>query len=196
MPTFDLRGIKIAKYTNTNGVLSYDTPVPVGDAMSANLELQFAEAKLYAEGSLAEYAKDITGGTISIGVKYIQDTAQMDMFGTTEVTRTVGTKTIKSRKTGKDTQGNYVGIGFFAPDKIDGATKFTAIFIYKALFGEPAMSLETKGDSIKFQTPTTSGMFLTADDAAGSMKEVAVCDTSADAVAWIAQLFSSGGAVE
>ena len=34
MPTFDLRGIKIGKYTNTDGTITYDTPVSMGDAIA------------------------------------------------------------------------------------------------------------------------------------------------------------------
>ena len=39
MPTFDLRGIKIGKYINTDGTITYDTPVSMGDAMSVELNL-------------------------------------------------------------------------------------------------------------------------------------------------------------
>ena len=69
MPTFDLRGIRIGKYKNTSGTVTYETPTEVGDAMNANIELKFAEGRLYAEGRLAEYIKLATGGTISIAVK-------------------------------------------------------------------------------------------------------------------------------
>ena len=66
MPNFDLRGIKIAKYVNTAGTITYTGPVSVGDAIECNLELKFAEGRLYAESALAEYMKLANGGTISI----------------------------------------------------------------------------------------------------------------------------------
>lgn len=48
----------------------------MGDAMSVELNLTAAEGRLYAESRLAEYKKLITGGTASVGVKYITDAAQ------------------------------------------------------------------------------------------------------------------------
>ena len=66
MPSFDLRGIRAGKYKNTSGTVTYTEPTDVGDAMSAQLELKFAEGRLYAESKLAEYIKLATGGTISL----------------------------------------------------------------------------------------------------------------------------------
>lgn len=80
MPQFDLRGIKIAEYINTSGTISYDNAQSVGDAMNVNLDLRYAEGRLYAESTLAEYLRKATGGTISIGVKYIPEDAQKLMY--------------------------------------------------------------------------------------------------------------------
>ena len=86
MPEFDLRGIRAGKYVNTNGVVTYTGVQKVGDAMTANLELRYAEGRLYAESSLAEYLKKAVGGTISLGVKYIPAAAQKLLFGSRENT--------------------------------------------------------------------------------------------------------------
>lgn len=103
MPNFDLRGIKIAKYVNTSGTITYTGPQSIGDAMECNLELKFAEGRLYAESALAEYMKLATGGTISIGAKYIPAAAQTAMYGCAASTRTANTKTITGLKyTAKD----------------------------------------------------------------------------------------------
>ena len=76
MPSFDLRHIYVAPYQNNNGTVSYGTAISAGDAMTVAMELRFAEARLYAESTLAEYIRKATGGTISMGVKYIPDDAQ------------------------------------------------------------------------------------------------------------------------
>ena len=81
MPQFDLRGIKIAKYVNTAGTISYTDAQQIGDAMNANIELRYAEGRLYAESTLAEYMRKAVGGTISLGVKYIKTAAQQLLFG-------------------------------------------------------------------------------------------------------------------
>lgn len=192
MPTFDLRGIKIGKYTNTDGTITYDTPVSMGDAMSVELNLTAAEGRLYAESRLAEYKKLITGGTASVGVKYITDAAQKLLFGMSENTRNVGTNTPQKslKATAKDI-AKYVGMGFYAPDAIDGTDKYTAVFVYKVLFGAPGYVYATKGDSITFQTPTTTGEFLADDSEDKNIMEIAILASESDAVAWINKCFGA-----
>ncbi len=192
MPTFDLRGIKIGKYTNTDGTITYDTPVSMGDAMSVELNLTAAEGRLYAESRLAEYKKLITGGTASVGVKYITDAAQKLLFGMSENTRDVGTNTSQKslKATAKDI-AKYVGMGFYAPDAIDGTDKYTAVFVYKVLFGAPGYVYATKGDSITFQTPTTTGEFLADDSENKNIMEIAILASESDAVAWINKCFGA-----
>ena len=114
MPEFDLRGMKVAKYNydKTQKKISYDTPMSMGDAMTANLELKFAEGRLYAESALAEYMKKVTGLTVSQGVKYIPDATQKLLFKAYELSRSVGSSspsTVKSMAYGKSSTGQYVG---------------------------------------------------------------------------------------
>jgi phi13 family phage major tail protein len=192
MPTFDLRGIKIGKYINTEGTITYESPISMGDAMSVELNLTAAEGRLYAESRLAEYKKLITGGTASVGVKYITDAAQKLLFGMSENTRNVGTNTSQKslKATAKDI-AKYVGMGFYAPDAIDGTDKYTAVFVYKVLFGAPGYVYATKGDSITFQTPTTTGEFLADDSEDKSIMEIATLASESDAVAWINKCFGA-----
>jgi phi13 family phage major tail protein len=192
MPTFDLRGIKIGKYINTEGTITYETPISMGDAMSVELNLTAAEGRLYAESRLAEYKKLITGGTASVGVKYITDAAQKLLFGMSENTRNVGTNTSQKslKATAKDI-AKYVGMGFYAPDAIDGTDKYTAVFVYKVLFGAPGYVYATKGDSITFQTPTTTGEFLADDSEDKNIMEIAILASESDAVAWINKCFGA-----
>lgn len=199
MPQFDLRGIKCAKYVNTAGTITYTDVQDVGDAMTANLELRFAEGRLYAESTLAEYIRKATGGTISLGVKYIKDNAQKLMFGKRAKSKSVSyknssgttvTATVNSLAIGGKDEGVYVGIGFYAPDMVDGVKKYTAVIIYKCLFGPPSMSLQTAGESIVFNTPTTSGDCMASDAATKDIFESAVCDSEAEAVAWVAAMLA------
>lgn len=184
MPAFDLRYINVAEYVNTDGVISYGARKPFGDAMGVNLELKHAEGRLYAEGKLAEYIKLATGGTISVATKYIPQETQILLFGAKEHTRTVGSKEIKSILHTTSDVSPYVGLSCYAPDKIDGVNKYTAVFVSKVSFGPPSMAFETKGQNIVFKTPTTTGEFLADDSTDEVLIEVAVCDTAAEAKAW------------
>lgn len=195
MPQFDLRHIYCAKYVNTDGTISYTDAQQIGDAMNANIELRFAEGRLYAESTLAEYMRKAVGGTISLGVKYIKSAAQQLLFGMRSKTRSItytpegGTATTVSVSGlaigGKD-EGVYVGVAFYAPDMVDGERKYTCVLVKKALFGPPSMSLQTAGENIVFNTPTTSGEFL-ADDSTGlELLETAIVDDEQAAIAWVA----------
>ena len=195
MPQFGLKGIKCAKYVNTSGTISYTDAQKVGDAMTAQLELRYAEGRLYAEDTLAECMKKAVGGTISLGVKYIETAAQKLMFGMRENSRNItyiptgttvtATATAKSLVIGGHDEGVYVGIAFYAPDMVDGVRKYTCVLIRKALFGPPSMSLQTAGESIQFNTPTTSGEFLADDSSDQNLFEVVIVDDENEAKAWI-----------
>lgn len=202
MPQFGLRSIYAAKYNNTNGVIGYSDIQHVGDAISANLELRYAEGRLYAEDMLAEYMRKAVGGTISIGVKYIKQAAQQLLFNSKTKARTIsytptgGTATsitATSMVTGGEDEGQYVGVAFFAPDMVDGVEKYTCVLVKKALFGPPSMSLQTMGESITFNTPTTSGEFLADDSATHDLLEVAIVDNIEAAKAWVQTVLGGSG---
>ena len=189
MAKYDLRYIQCAKYVNTNGVITFTDKQKVGDAMTANIELRIAEGRLYAESCLAEYIRKCTGGTISLGVKYIKEAAKKLMFGLTEKTRSItptgGTATsVTSLVTKRSTVGNYVGVSFYTPALYDGVEKYDCIFIGKCMFGEPSETLQTAGDTIQFNTPVTNGEFLADDSEDGQIKEAVTVDTEALAKAW------------
>jgi len=194
MPQFDLRGIHCAKYNNNDGAITYTNVQEVGDAMTATLEMRFAEGRLYAESTLAEFMRKATGGTIALGVKYIKNAAQQLMFGSTSKTRSItsggSSQNVSSLVLGAKSTPAYVGVSFYAPDMIDGVEKYTCVFASKCLFGPPSMTLQTAGENIQFNTPTTSGEFLASDAASQDMLEVAVCDTEAAAIAWCAAVLA------
>ena len=195
MPQFDLRHIYCAKYVNTAGSISYTSPQQVGDAMTANIEVRYAEGRLYAESTLAEYMRKAVGGTISLGIKYIKDSAQQLMFGSRTKSRNITytptgstsstTASATSLVLGGQDEGTYVGIGFYAPDMVDGVKKYTCVLVKKALFGPPSMSLQTAGENIQFNTPVTSGEFLADDSATQDLFEIAVVDDENAAIAWV-----------
>lgn len=199
MPQFDLRGIKVAKYEANNGAITHGTAMSAGDAMTATLEMRYAEGRLYAESTLAEYMRKATGGTISLSVKYIPSATQQLMFGSRANSRSVTytpaggsttTASISGLVLGAKTDSVYVSVAFYAPDMVDGVLKYTCVYIAKALFGPPSIALQTAGDSIQFNTPTTSGEFLADDSSNQDMIEVAIADSEEAAIAWVAAVLS------
>lgn len=195
MPQFDLRGMKIARYVNTDGTISYTDVQSAGYAMNATLEMRFAEGRLYAESTLAEYMRKAVGGTISIGVKYIPQAAQALMYGSRTRQRSISytpteggeqtTGNVTGLVLGGKSTGQYVGFACYSPDMIDGVEKYTCIKAAKCLFGPPSINLQTAGENIQFNTPTTSGEFLADDSTNQDMIEVAICDDENAAIAWV-----------
>ena len=190
MPQFGLRGMKIAKYAYTNGAVVYSELQTVGAAMQANIELRRAEARLYADDGLAEYMTSATGGTISLGVKYIPDAAQKLLFGLIDMSRSVtptgGTATtVVGLGVSAKSEGNYVGVAFYCPALKDSQKVFWCCRITKAMFGPPSLSLQTKGENIVFNTPTTTGEMLMSDAEDSLLYESAYVDSEAAAKAWV-----------
>ena len=183
MPQFDLRYIQAAPYAydETTNKVSYANKTKIGDAMRANLELKFAEGRIYAEGRLAEYMKLATGGTASLAVSRILPEAQRLLYGATESTRVATHPGMKF--TAKDV-ASYVGVSFFAPDQIGGKTKYTCMFVAKALFGPPSFDYKTKDQNLTFGTPTTTGEFLASDDDEELLIDTATVDTMDEAKKW------------
>lgn len=190
MPQFDLRNIMVAKYNNSDGTITYTNGTSIGDAMGVNLDLRFAEGRLYAESRLAEYIKKCTGGTISIAEKYIPIAAQKLMFGAQDKSRTVSSTSCDGLEYSSKDVAQNVGVAFYAPDMVDGQEKYTCVLIHRALFGPPGMALKTQGQDIQFATPTVSGEFMPDHTSASKYLEVAVVDTEALATAWVAQALS------
>lgn len=182
MPNFDLRHIGVARYNEMDEASYYTDHQTVGEAMTVNLDLVFAEGRLYAEGSLSEYIKLATGGTMSIGVKRIMPKAQVLLYGSTESAYTVNGRTMTGLVTGADDLPNDVGVSFYAPDRLNGKNVFTCVLVKRAAFGPPSYAYATRGQNITFGTPTTTGEFQS--DANNEFFEVATAENEIDAVTW------------
>jgi len=148
MATIGLDKLYYASVTvGTNGDETYGTPTLLAKAISADISIELNEATLYADDGQAESVKEFKSGTISLGVDDLGSTIAAALCGCTVDKNGVLVST------GED-KANYVAIGFRAK-RSDGKYKY--FWLYKVLFGIPADSLATKGDSITFSTPTIEG---------------------------------------
>ncbi len=151
MATIGLDRLYYAKITESeDGEETYDIPSLLAKAMKADLSIELAEAVLYADDGAAEVIKDFKSGKLSLGVDDIGVTAARDLTGA--VTDDNGVLISASENAGAP-----VAVGFRAL-KPDG--KYRYFWLYKVKFGIPATNLQTKGDSITFQTPTIEGTVM------------------------------------
>ncbi len=194
MPTFDFKGIYTAEYKQTEAGYGYGDVMEMGEAMNCTLQMKYAEGRLYAKGALREYKKIPTGGTLSIGVKYIPQAVQRVMFRKTSVNRTINEKEVVSDGMGSSNIPQYMGVGAYAPDVVDGKDMISAIFVHKALFGAPGYTYATKGENLTFQTPTTTGEFLPSDVEGEMMVEDITVETEQEAIDWIRACFGAAAA--
>lgn len=133
-----------------NGDETYETPVSLAKAMTAELAIELAEATLYADDGAAEIVKEFKSGTLSLGIDDIGVAAAGALTGATIDNNKVLIST-------SEDGGSPVAVGFRAK-KANG--KYRYFWLYKVKFGIPATNLTTKGESIEFSTPTIEGTVL------------------------------------
>ena len=151
MATIGLDKLYYAKITEgENGEETYAVPLSLAKAISAELSIELAEATLYADDGAAEVVKDFQSGTLSLGVDDIGMTAAQDLTGAA-----VDDNGVLISAT--ENAGAPVAVGFRA---LKSNGKYRYFWLYKVKFGIPATNLETKGDSITFQTPTIEGTVM------------------------------------
>jgi len=151
MATIGLDKLYYAKITeDENGNETYETPVQLAKAMTADLSVELAEATLYADDGASEIVKEFKSGTLSLGVDDIGASTASDLTGATIDANGV---VVSASEDG----GAPVAVGFRAK-KSNGKYKY--YWLYRVKFGVPATNLATKGDSITFSTPTIEGTIL------------------------------------
>lgn len=171
MATIGLDRLYYAKITeNENGEETYDMPVPLAKAITAELSVELAEATLYADDGAAEVVKEFQSGTLTLGVADIGVDAAEVLTGATLDDNKV---LISASEDG----GAPVAIGFRAK-KANG--KYRYFWLYRVNFGIPATNLQTKGDSITFSTPTIEGTVMRRNKPDGQGKHPWKAEVSED----------------
>lgn len=151
MATIGLDNLYYSKITeNIDGTETYAAPVKLAKAINADISIELAEAILYADDGAAVVVKEFKNGNLSLGIDDLGSTAAGDLTGA----KIDDNKVLIS--TSED-GGTPVAIGFRAK-KANG--KYRYFWLYKVKFGIPATNLQTKGDSITFQTPTIEGTVM------------------------------------
>lgn len=161
MATIGLDKLYYAKITEAeNGEETYDKPVQLAKAMSADLSVELAEATLYADDGAAEIVKEFKSGKLTLGVDDIGSTVASDLSGATIDANGV---IVSASEDG----GTPVAVGFRAK-KSNG--KYRYFWLYRVKFGIPAANMATKGDSITFSTPTIEGTIFARNKVDGNGK--------------------------
>lgn len=149
MATIGLRDLVYSKITFDEENENWGEVKKFAKAIKADLSVDNAEAKLFADDSTAEAANEFAGGKISLEVDDIKPDVLADVTGATKD----GDEVVSY---GEDT-GGYVALGFRAK-KSDGT--YRCVWLMKVKFGAPSESYETKKENIEFKTPTIEGTIM------------------------------------
>ena len=151
MATIGLDKLYYAKITEAeDGEETYDTPEILAKAISAELSVELAEATLYADDGASEVVKDFKSGKLTLGVDDIGITAAQNLTGALADDNGV-------LISAGENIAPPVAIGFRA---LRANGKYRYFWLYRVIFGIPATNLQTKGDSITFQTPSIEGTVM------------------------------------
>jgi len=187
MATIGMDSLFYSKITEgVNGEESYAIPKILAKAIKADMAIELAEAGLYADDALAHAIKLFKSGKLSLGVEDIGVAVAADLTGASVDDNGV------LIAAGED-DGYLVAVGFRAlkPDN-----RYRYFWLYRVKFAVPSTNLQTKGDSIQFQTPTVEGTIMRRNKVDGKGKhpwkaEVTEGDPGVAAViaAWFTQVY-------
>ena len=151
MATIGLDSLFYAKITeDTQGNETYETPQILAKAMTAELTVEPAESTLLADDGVCEVVKEFKSGTLTLGIDDIGSTTAGDLIGAKIDANGVVVSSAED-------SAAPVAVGFRAK-KANG--KYRYFWLYRVKFGIPSTSLQTKGDSITFSTPTIEGTVM------------------------------------
>jgi len=151
MATIGLSDMFYAPITESaEGIETYGTPARLAKAIQADLSIEIAEAMLYADDSAQESVREFQSGTLTLGVDDITPEVASVLLG-------AGIDENGVLISASEDVGPPVAVGFRAR-RANGTHKF--FWLYRVLFGTPSTSLQTKGESVSFQTPQIEGTIM------------------------------------
>lgn len=135
-----------------SGTPTYNAPVKLAGAISANVNPNASNETLFADDGPYETASTIGQISLELSVADLALDVQAALLGHTKA----GGVLIKK----SSDIPPFVAVGFRSL-KSNGKYRYT--WLAKGKFAAPEQANETKGDSVSFQTPTISGSFLKRD---------------------------------
>lgn len=162
------------------GATTYDTPKPLGAAISLTETPTTSMSTLYAENGPSETGSANGPTTAEIGVKELTQQVLADLLG-----QKLNADGVLEQ--GRDDKAPYVALGF----QMTGENENDAfVWLYKGKFSRPTTTAATKGESVTFNTPTISATFLDRDSDGKHKAKLVQNDTNAaKAAAWFNKVY-------
>ena len=184
--TLGLKDLFYAVSTETDNTETYGTPKKMAEAMTADLSVKTADGSLYADDTLSESVTEFASGTLKLGIKDLKPEVLAEMLG----------QMVDQNKVvwaGKDDEPPYVAVGFRAK-KTGG--KYRYVWLLKCKFKVPSEKYETKGESIKFNTPDIEADFTTRKKDGRWKADFVGTETETAAKTWFNEVPEPAAAVQ
>jgi len=161
-------------------------PVKIGRLVKADLTIQMASGKIFADDGLAESVDEFASGSVAMETDDILDSAASVIYGTTVDGKTVHYNTKDDPPSG--------GLAYYKKLMRKRKVLYKGIFhpLVKASLGNDSAS--TKTDSITFGTSSTNFTVFAA--ANGDWRITEEFDTEEEAIAWVKGRFAPASSGE
>ena len=161
-------------------------PVKIGRLVKADLTIQMASGKIFADDGLAESVDEFASGSVAMETDDILDSAASVIYGTTVDGKTVHYNTKDDPPSG--------GLAYYKKLMRKRKVLYKGIFhpLVKASLGNDSAS--TKTDSITFGT--CSSNFTVFAAANGDWRITEEFDTEEEAIAWVKGRFAPASSGE
>ena len=126
---------------------TYGLPVRLAKAISAEITVNSDDATLYADDGADVVIRDFINGTITLGVNDLGNSVAAVLLGASIDANGALVSTAEDKHP-------PVAIGFQSRSARGGDRFF---WLYRVVFATPSSSLETKGESVNFATPSIEG---------------------------------------
>lgn len=175
----------VARYVNTNGVISYTGAMPLARGVEVSVEPEISDGNdFYADNVIAESEPGtLIGGTVTLTVDGLLLDAEQFIFGLSE-----GTADWTDYNDNMEIP--YVGVGYVARYMSGGVTSYVPYIFTKVRFNIAGHEFATQEDSIEWQTQELEAAIYRDDSAVHTWRKVgAAVATEADAIAAINTFF-------
>jgi len=135
---------------DAKGYEAYGKPQELADPIKADLSVERSTGGLHSGDKLSYWVDVFKSGKVSLGVDEIGVKVAQDLTG---ATLDANGALVSA---GED-MAPPVAIGFRA---LKPSGKYRYFWIYRVQFGPPSTNLQTKGESIAFQTPAIEGVIM------------------------------------
>lgn len=138
----------VAKYSESGGVVTYSEGQLLARGVSVSAEVDSSDNNnFYADNIIAESdAGTFSGGTVTLTVDGLFQAAEKLIEGL-PTANTAGFLVYDD-----DQSAPYVGVGFIIKTMSEGVVGYTPVIFTKTRAGQLAVSAETQGESIDWQT--------------------------------------------